>query len=212
MQELIKKAEKLLKDLISEAKRSEQYVTEEKKDSFRRFKEEQVDTIMQLVAALAEKDSAGNIYGQPMPCAIDLECVILGAILCDSTGFSKVAHILTAASFYNDNNGIIFGCMSSLYNDSKPIDLCTVTVELKKIGKMEKVDAPNYLCHLTERVASAANIEYHAFIVAQKYMQREIIIKCAAATQAAYSEDADVFATIQDIKQITYNQVKTAHQ
>ncbi|HMR90039.1 MAG TPA: DnaB-like helicase N-terminal domain-containing protein, partial [Saprospiraceae bacterium] len=115
------------------------------------------------------------IYGRVQPQAIPLEEAVLGAIMIDKDGFPSIIEILRKESFYLDKNQLIFSVMSDLFGKSQPIDLLTVHESLKKSGKLEEVGGINYLMELTNKVGSAANIEFHARIIAQKFIQRELI-------------------------------------
>lgn len=99
----------------------------------------------------------------------------MGAIMIDKDGFPSIIEILRKESFYLDKNQTIFDVMSDLFGKSQPIDLLTVHESLKKTGKLEGVGGIGYLMDLTNKVGSAANIEFHARIIAQKFIQRELI-------------------------------------
>ena len=80
-----------------------------------------------------------------------------------------------------------------MFNDSEPVDILTVTTVLKKMGLLEKVGGPFYISQLTSKVASGANTEYHARIISQKYIQRELIKISSETIKMAYDETTDVF-------------------
>ncbi|MCB0548035.1 MAG: replicative DNA helicase, partial [Phaeodactylibacter sp.] len=118
------------------------------------------------------EDLSNYVFGKVQPQAIPLEEAVLGALMLDKDALSIVLDILRAESFYLDAHQLIYKAMLRLFEKSQPIDLLTVTEELKKTGELEAAGGPYYLVELSNKVASAANIEYHARIIAQKYVQR----------------------------------------
>ena len=128
-----------------------------------------------LKAYRTEQEATTLGYGRVMPQAVPLEEAVLGAIMVDKDGLTSVIDILRKESFYKEEHQHIFEAMLDLFEKSQAIDILTVHEALKKIGKLDKVGGVNYLMDLTHRVASAANIEYHARIISQKYIQRELI-------------------------------------
>jgi len=94
--------------------------------------------------------------------------------------------------------------METIYGMSQPIDLLTVHEALKKAGTLEKIGGISYLMELTNKIASAANIEYHARIIAQKYIQRELIRVSTTTIEDAYDETKDVFQLLDKAEQHLY--------
>ncbi len=114
-------------------------------------------------------------HGKIPPQAMDLEEAVLGAIMLEKDAILSVLDIVEPGSFYKEAHQQIFEVAQSLSRQEKPIDLLTVTEELRKLEKLEAVGGAVYIAQLTSRVGSAAHLEYHARIVAQKYIQRELI-------------------------------------
>lgn len=133
------------------------------------------------------------IYGKIAPQAIDLEKVVLGAIMIESKAFDIIYDVLQPECFYLETHQNIFQAMSSLAAKRMPIDLLTVVEELKSRGKLDQVGGPFYVSQLTNNVVSSANIHAHALIVMQKYLSREMISICGNSLSDAYSEARDVF-------------------
>ncbi len=133
------------------------------------------------------------VYGRVMPQAIELEEAVLGSILVDRDGLPSVIEILRTESFYKEIHSEIYSVMLDLFEKSQPIDLLTVHESLKKLKKLELVGGVNFLLELTNKVASAANIEYHARIIAQKYIQRELIRVSTLTIKDSYTDEKDVF-------------------
>ena len=103
-----------------------------------------------------------NSFGKLPPQAIDLEEAVLGALMLEKDALTSVIDILHPESFYKDSHRMIFHAIRRLFEKSEPIDILTVTNELKKSGELDIVGGPYVITQLTSRVASASNIEYHA--------------------------------------------------
>ncbi len=133
------------------------------------------------------------------PQALPLEEAVLGALMLDKEAIDIVLDVLKPAYFYSEAHRAIYRAILRLFNASRPIDLLTVTEALRKSGDLDKAGGPYYLVGLTNRVASAANIEYHARIIAQKYISRNIIEFCISTTRVAYEERIDVFELLDKV-------------
>ncbi len=131
--------------------------------------------------------------GKMPPQAVDLEEALLGAIMLEKDALTNVIDILKAESFYKDSHNRIYGAIQRLFSRSEPVDILTVTQELKKSGELDLVGGAYYITQLTNRVASAANAEFHARIIAQKYIQRELIRISTDTINDAYEEGSDIF-------------------
>lgn len=143
------------------------------------------------------RDAMGSAMGVEMgklpPQATDLEEAVLGAMMLEQNAVNTVIDILKPASFYKEANARIYEVIMSLFQKGEPIDLLTVTHGLRKAGQLELVGGPLYISQLTNRVASTANIETHARIIAQKFIQRELIRISNEVIKDAYDESSDVF-------------------
>jgi len=139
------------------------------------------------------EDISNMLYGKIPPQARELEEAVLGAILIEKDAISYVSDILKTESFYVDAHSTIFRAIQELFGKSQPIDLLTVTEELRKTGKLEDVGGAYYLSELTNKVASSANVEYHARIIIQKFIQRELIRISNDIIRDAYEDTTDVF-------------------
>ncbi|MCL2074284.1 MAG: replicative DNA helicase [Marinilabiliaceae bacterium] len=149
--------------------------------------EEKVKNFKNKVAPPAE--IAG---GRMPPQDTDLEEVILGAMLLEKDSFAIVSELLKPECFYREAHQIIFQAAYNLFLKENPIDIMTVTEEIRRLGKLEEVGGAFYIAQLTNRVAAAANIEYHSRIIYQKYLQREIIVLSTNFQTKAYDETIDV--------------------
>lgn len=132
-------------------------------------------------------------FGKLPPQALDLEEACLGALMLEKDALTKVIDILHPDSFYKDSHRLIFQAIRRLFERSEPIDILTVTNELKKSGELDIVGGPYAITQLTNRVASAANIEFHSRIILQKHIQRELIRISAETIKDAYEDTSDVF-------------------
>jgi replicative DNA helicase len=131
-------------------------------------------------------------FGKVPPQAIDMEEAVLGAIMLEKEAVITILDILKPESFYKDAHRKIFKAISDLSAREYPVDLYTVTEELKAHNELESVGGPVYLTQLTSKVVSAANVDYHARIVAQKYIQRELIRVSTEIQTRSFDDTWDV--------------------
>ncbi len=131
--------------------------------------------------------------GKLPPQAVDLEEAVLGALMLEKNALSEVIDILKPDSFYKESHQKIFQAIYNLFQKTSPIDLLTVVAELRQMGALEMVGGAYYITQLTDRVVSAANIEYHARIISQKYIQRELIKVSTEIINSSYDETSDIF-------------------
>ncbi|MDH3697316.1 MAG: replicative DNA helicase [Flavobacteriaceae bacterium] len=131
--------------------------------------------------------------GKLPPQAVDLEEVVLGAMMIDKKGIDEVIDILHPDAFYKDAHKLIFEAIYTLFENSEPVDLLTVSGQLKKVQKLEAVGGDFYLIKLTQKVASSAHIEFHARVILQKFIQRSLIRISSEIIEDAYDETTDVF-------------------
>jgi replicative DNA helicase len=146
------------------------------------------------------------------PQALEFETAVLGAIMLEKNAFENVSEILTYESFYTEKNQKIFKAMETLNKLYQPIDILTVTEQLKKDGALEEVGGAYEIMKLTNSVVSAANIDFHARKIAEKYILRELIRTSAEVINEAYNEQNDVFDVLdmaeKNLSDITNNNVK----
>lgn len=155
---------------------------------------------------------AAAVQGKLPPQALDLEEVVLGALMLEKDALTAVIDILHKECFYADAHGKIYEAIVSLFQQSKPVDILTVTSELKRLGTLEIAGGPYYITQLTSKVASSANVEYHARIIIQKYIQRELIRISSETVREAYEETSDVFTLLDNVEknlfQITQGNIR----
>lgn len=140
-------------------------------------------------------------HGKVPPQATDLEEAVLGAIMLEKDALTQVIDILKPEVFYKEAHHIIFSAIYRLFGKSEPVDILTVTNELKNSGELEIVGGPYYITQLTNRIASSANVEYHSRIISQKYIQRELIRISSEIIKDAFEDTTDVFDLLDKAEQ-----------
>ncbi|WP_291870124.1 replicative DNA helicase [Maribacter sp.] len=143
--------------------------------------------------------------GKIPPQAVDLEEVVIGAMMIDKKGVDDVIDILHPDVFYKEAHKNIFEAIFKLFETSEPIDLLTVSTQLKKDGKLESSGGDFYLIKLTQKIASSAHIEFHARIILQKFIQRSLIKISGEIIEAAYDESTDVFDLLDNAESKLYD-------
>ena len=131
--------------------------------------------------------------GKLPPQALDLEEAVLGAMMIDKKGVDEVIDILQSDAFYKDAHKHIFEAIFQLFTDSQPIDLLTVSAQLKKNAKLDLAGGDYYLIQLTQNISSSAHIEFHSRIILQKFIQRSLIRISSEIIEDSYDETTDVF-------------------
>lgn len=140
------------------------------------------------------QEAAGRIPPQ----ATGVEQSVLGAMLIEREAIPRAIEILREDSFYNAKHQKVFGAMLSLFERGNPVDLITLTEELKRRGELDDVGGAYYLTELTTKVASAANVEYHARIIAEKSLLRKMIETMTGLIGRAYDPGADAFEMLDE--------------
>lgn len=143
-------------------------------------------------------DLSTMVYGKVPPQAKELEEAVLGAIMLEKNAFDTVVEIIKPECFYVEAHQRIYKAMQSLAQKSQPIDILTVVEELKMREELEMVGGPYYVTKLTNAVVSSANIEAHARIILQKFIQRELIRISGEIIGDAYEDSTDVFDLLDD--------------
>ncbi|MBN1820299.1 MAG: replicative DNA helicase [Prolixibacteraceae bacterium] len=140
----------------------------------------------------ATLDELNAQYGKLPPQAVEVEEAVLGALMLERDAYVTVADIIDTASFYKEEHQKIFEAIKHLSTHEKPVDLLMVTQELKDREQLDEIGGAVYISQLTRRVASAAHIEFHSRIIAQKYIQRELIRVSSEIQSKAFDETIDV--------------------
>ncbi|MEQ1746505.1 MAG: replicative DNA helicase [Saprospiraceae bacterium] len=141
------------------------------------------------------------VFGKIPPQVLPLEEAVLGALMTDREAMNIVADLLTPEAFYTPAHQAIYQAIMRLHERQHPVDILTVTEELRKCGELDRAGGSYYLVELTNRVASAANIEYHSRIIQQKHIQRQIIATGAKMVKDGYEDTIDCFDALQHAEQ-----------
>lgn len=136
--------------------------------------------------------------GRLQPQARELEEAVLGALMLEKDAYSVISDILRPESFYDKVHELIFAAVQDLALQQKPIDMLTVIEQLRKKGDLDFVGGPFYITQLSSKVVSTAHLEYHARIIAQKYLARELIIFSSNVAAKAFDESNDVDDLMQE--------------
>jgi replicative DNA helicase len=131
-------------------------------------------------------------FGKVPPQANDMEEAVLGSMMLEKEAVITVLDILKPESFYREAHQKIFKAMSDIAAKEFPVDLYTVTEELRAHNELDSVGGPVYLTQLTSKIVSAANVDYHSRIVAQKYIQRELIRVSTEIQTRSFDDSYDV--------------------
>jgi replicative DNA helicase len=149
-------------------------------------------------------------HGKIPPQALDLEEAVLGAMMLEKDKLAAVIDILRPEVFYKPEHQLIFAAIQGLFAQIKPVDILTVTEELRNRGELEQVGGPYYIAMLTNRVASSANIEFHSRILLQKHIQRELIRISSNIIKDAYEDTTDVFDLLDAAENNLFNVSETS--
>jgi replicative DNA helicase len=143
---------------------------------------------------------AGN-FGKLQPQALELEEAVLGALMIDKEAINTVIDILKPESFYKIANQEIYQAIYALFSKSEPVDILTVTQELRRMAKIDLVGGPAYIMRLTNTINSAANIETHARIITELAIKRDLISISSEIQRDAFEDSSDVFDLLDSAEQ-----------
>ena len=150
-------------------------------------------------------DMSTMMYGKVPPQAKELEEAVLGAVMLEKSAFDTISEIIKPECFYVEANQLIYKAMQGLQQKSMPIDILTVVEELKMREQLDAVGGPYYVTKLTNAVVSTANIDAHARIVLQKFIQRELIRISGEIIGDAYEDSTDVFDLLDESETKMFN-------
>ena len=156
------------------------------------MKEQKKDFFKTTTTKSRKTDVKTEESGRLQPQARDFEEAILGALMLEKDAYSIVNETLSPECFYDKNHDLIYAAIQELAINQKPIDILTVVEQLRKNGDLEIIGGASYIAQLSQRVVSSAHIDYHARIVAQKYLARELISFSSVVTNQAFDETNDV--------------------
>ena len=147
--------------------------------------------------------------GRLQPQAVDAERAVLGALMIDREAFMDISEILKPDSFYEPRHQKIYDAIKQLSFEQIPIDLLTVTEKLAKMSELDNVGGPAYIAELSTCVASSANIEYHANIVAEKYLSRQLVTYTHEIGSMAFDSGYDARDVIQEAERRLFDIAQT---
>ncbi len=142
-----------------------------------------------------------NQLGKIPPQVMELEESVLGALMIESNALNQVIDVLRPETFYKTAHQEIYRAIFELFSESEPIDMLTVTQQLRKKGKLEMVGGPSQIMRLTANVNSAANIEYHSRIITEQAIKRELIAIASEIQKEAFEDSTDVFELLDSAEQ-----------
>ncbi|MGM9674009.1 MAG: replicative DNA helicase [Bacteroidaceae bacterium] len=153
-----------------------------------------------------------DTFGHKQPQNLDMEAAILGALMIEQEAYAQVCEILKPESFYDHRHQIIYRAIQTLNVEQRPVDIITVNEQLDRDGVKEEAGGEAYIMQLSADVSSSAHIEYHAKIVAQKYLARQLITLSSYMQQLAFDSTVDVADLMQDVEgrmfEISQNNLK----
>jgi replicative DNA helicase len=134
-----------------------------------------------------------EVGGKIQPQAVELEKAVLGALMIDNESLSDTIDSLRSEYFYKVEHQRIFDAIINLFNRTQPVDILTVTEELKRMGQLDFIGGLSYISELTNKVASASNTEFHARIIAEKFIKRSLISISNNIIGDAFNDSIDIF-------------------
>lgn len=139
------------------------------------------------------------------PQNIEAEQSVLGAMLIDKDAIGKVTEILTADDFYRESHKVIFNAMLDIYNKNESVDLITVIDALRRSNKLSDIGGIAYITSIADMVLTAANVKYHADIVAEKSVLRQLIRAATDIACMGYESSDDVGLLVDRAEQMILN-------
>jgi len=149
--------------------------------------------------------SIQKIDGKLQPQAIELEEAVLGALMIDNESLSDTIDSLQPEYFYKPDNQKIFEAIINLFNNSKPVDILTVSEELKRMGDLDSVGGMLYISQLTNNISSSSNTEFHARIIAEKFIKRSLISISNNIIGDAFNDTIDIFDLLNTAEEKLFN-------
>lgn len=131
-------------------------------------------------------------FGRLQPQELSMEQAVLGALMIERSAYSRISDILRPETFYDKRHAHIFTAIRTLEMEERPVDILTVTEELRRLGTLEEAGGPFYITQLSGAVATSAHLEYHARIIAQKALARDLISYTSTIQKKAFDETTDI--------------------
>ncbi len=148
--------------------------------------------------------ASGSTEGRIPPQAVDIEAQVIGAMLLEREAIARVIEVLDEDAFHADYHRKIYQAIMAMFERSEPVDIITLAEELRRRGHLELIGGETYLAELTMKVTSAANVEFHAKIVLEKSLMRNLIIASSAIAARGYSPSEDAFDLLDEAEQTIF--------
>lgn len=142
-----------------------------------------------------------DALGHRQPQNLEMETAVLGALMNEQDAFGQVAEILRPESFYEHKNQLVYEAIRDLAAQQKPVDVITVVEQLDRKGHLDEVGGMPYVAALSDAVISSAHIEYHARIIQQKSIARQLITYASRIQQSAFDPAIDVDDLMQEAEE-----------
>ncbi len=148
--------------------------------------------------------SSGSTEGRVPPQAVDIEAQVIGAMLLEREAIARVIEVLDEDAFHADYHRKIYQAIMAMFDRSEPVDIITLAEELRRRGHLELIGGETYLAELTMKVTSAANVEFHAKIVLEKSLMRNLIIAASGIAARGFSPSEDAFDLLDEAEQTIF--------
>lgn len=152
-----------------------------------------------------KQNSFNDGMGKVPPQEVELEEAVLGALMLEQEAITEVIDVLHPESFYVPKHQLIYKAIRQLFNNSEPVDIAMVTAQMRKAGDLDKAGGAAYVTQLTYHVSSAANIEFHARIISERAIKRELIRVSSLIQKKAYDETTDVFELLDETEKALFD-------
>ena len=143
-------------------------------------------------------------YGHKQPQSLDMEVAVLGALMVEQDSYGLIAELLKPESFYDHRHQLIYQAIQTLNAEQKPVDIMTVVEQLERTDNLEAAGGEVYLMQINAQVASSAHIEYHAKVIAQKSLQRQLITFASVVQTKAFDATIDVADLMQETESMLF--------
>ncbi|MCK8826862.1 replicative DNA helicase [Natroniella acetigena] len=139
------------------------------------------------------------------PNSLEAEKSTLGSMLLDRDAIAKVIEILQAEDFYRQSHAIIFNVINDLFDKGEPVDLVTMSEQLRERGKLEEVGGASYITSVVNSVPTASNVEHYAKIVEEKSILRRLIKTSNRIAQLGYQGEQEIDFVLDEAEQLVFN-------
>ena len=153
-----------------------------------------------------------QIIGRIPPHSLEAEQSVLGAMILDKEAINTAVEIIRLDDFYKEANKEIYEAIIILFNKNEPVDLITLSEELKRRGTLENTGGVTYLANLSSGVATTANVKYYCKIVEEKSTLRRLIRSCDEVTVKSYEDSDEVSAIIEYAEKSIFDITQGRHR